>query len=114
MTVIEIELGEGVPRGDADTLRTGILELTELQEQPVSHARITLRQGLGRHGTRHYIADASVIVDDRKVAAHATGASASEATNAVRNRLRRQLHRVLNRMRDQQRRGDRDDAHREV
>jgi ribosome-associated translation inhibitor RaiA len=106
MTVIEIELGEGVPRGDADTLRTGILELTELQDTPVSHARITLRRGLGRHGTHHYIADASVIVDGRKIAAHATGASANEATKAVRNRLRRQLHRVLKRAREQQPRAD--------
>jgi ribosome-associated translation inhibitor RaiA len=105
MTVIQIELGEGVPRGDADALRTGILELTELQEKPVSHARITLRRGLGQHGARHYVADASVIVDGRTIAAHAMGGSANEATKAVRNRLRRQLHRVLNKARDQQRRG---------
>jgi ribosome-associated translation inhibitor RaiA len=105
MTVIAIELGEGVPRGDAETVRTGILELTELQNEPVSHARITLRRGLGHDGTRRYIADASVIVDGRKIAAHATGASADEATKAVGNRLRRQLHRVLDKARDQQRRG---------
>ena len=45
MTVIEIELGEGVPRGDAEAVRLGILELTELQE-PVSDARVTLRKVL--------------------------------------------------------------------
>ncbi|MDX6570349.1 MAG: hypothetical protein QOH15_2927 [Gaiellales bacterium] len=105
MTVIEIVLGEGIPRGDADAVRTGILELTELQEKPVSHARVTLRRAVGRDGTRRYIADASVIVDGRKIAAHATGGSANDATEAVQNRLRRQLHRVLDKARDQQRRG---------
>jgi ribosome-associated translation inhibitor RaiA len=105
MTVIEIELGEGVPRGDADALRIGIREFTELQEKPVSHARITLRRGLGQHGARDYIADASVIVEGRKIAAHATGGSANDATEAVRNRLRRQLHRVRSKVRDEERRG---------
>jgi ribosome-associated translation inhibitor RaiA len=105
MTVIEIVLGEGVPRGDADAVRTRIRELTELQEKPVSHARVTLRRGLGPHGTRHYVADASLIVDGRKVGAHSTGDSANDATDAVRTRLRRQLHRLLDKARDEQRRG---------
>jgi hypothetical protein len=105
MTVIEIVLGEGIPRGDAEALRARISELTELEGRPVPHARLTLRRGLGHHGVHRYVADASMFVDGRKLAAHAAGSSATEAAEAVRNRLRGQLHRLLDKARDQQRRG---------
>ena len=44
---------------------------------------------------RSYVADASVLIDHRLLAAHAAGTSAAAAARAAAARLRRQLRRIL-------------------
>jgi ribosome-associated translation inhibitor RaiA len=105
MTVVEIALGEGVSSTDADALRVGAAELSELLQAPASRARFTLRREDNPRAHRRYVADASVVLDGRTIAAHAAGVTGAEAARAVRNRLHRQLRRIVGRERDGYRRG---------
>jgi ribosome-associated translation inhibitor RaiA len=94
MTVVEIALDEGITGADADAVRHSVAHLPAYIHQPVSRARLTLRR-IGRARVeRGYVADASVIVNGRIIAAHAAGTTALEAADAARDRLRRQVRRV--------------------
>jgi ribosome-associated translation inhibitor RaiA len=105
MTAVEIALGEGVSSTDADELRKGASELSELLRAPASRARFALRREDNSRAHRRYVADASVVLDGRTIAAHAAGVTGAEAAHAVRNRLHRQLRRVVGRERDGRRKG---------
>jgi ribosome-associated translation inhibitor RaiA len=102
VTVVEIALGEGIPGADAEALRTGTTDLSWLMHEPVSRARITLRREHSGRARRSYIADASLEVEGRTIAAHAAGEIPLAAVDAVCQRLRRQLRRVLHKARDPQ------------
>jgi hypothetical protein len=56
--------------------------------------RVTLRTPAGHKRTDQWVADASVVVGGRPLAAHATGPDAVGATDAAVERLRRQLRRT--------------------
>ena len=93
MTDVEIAIGEEVPRGDAEIVRHGAAEFFELLHEPASQARLTVRVK-SNHARQPFVADASVLVGARTIAAHATGRTAIEAADAARDRLRRQLGRI--------------------
>jgi Sigma 54 modulation/S30EA ribosomal protein C terminus len=93
MTAVEIAIGEEVPRGDAEIVRHDAAEFFELLHEPASQALLTVRVK-GNHAKQPFVADASVLVGARTIAAHATGRTAIEAADAARDRLRRQLGRI--------------------
>ena len=93
MTAVEIAIGEEVPRGDAEIVRHDAAEFFELLHEPASQARLTVRVK-SNHARQPFVADASVVVGARTIAAHATGRTAIEAADAARDRLRRQLGRI--------------------
>jgi ribosome-associated translation inhibitor RaiA len=93
MTVVEIALDEGITGADAEAVRQSVAELPAYMHQPVSRARLTVRR-IGRARINlGYVADASVIVNGRLIAAHTAGMTAL-AADAARDRLRRQVRRV--------------------
>jgi plasmid stabilization system protein ParE len=100
MTVVEVDLDEGIPRAEAEAVRKGIEELVDHAHGPVSRARLTLRTEASGLATRRYVADASIVAFGRSIAAHAAGTTALEATEAVRERLGGQLRRLADRAKD--------------
>ena len=92
MTAIELHVGDGVPQSQAERARERIAKLERFTDDPILSARLTLRRA-GQ--VPPYVADASVLVDGRLLAAHADGASVVEAADAVAERLKRQLRRVV-------------------
>ena len=93
MTAVEIAISEEVPRGDAEIVRHDAAEFFELLHEPASQARLTVRVK-SNHAKQPFVADASVLVGARAIAAHATGRTAIEAADAARERLARQLGRI--------------------
>jgi hypothetical protein len=102
MTVVEIAIGQGVPSAEADVVRQSATELLDLDHQPVSRARLTVR-GVAAAAPL-FVADATVLFGGRLIAAHTTGATAVEAARAARERLRRQVQHAADRERDRHRR----------
>ncbi len=76
--------------------RGRIASLARYSRSPPENARQTLRPGgASRKARTFYVADASLIVDGRVLAAHATGPTPNAATDEVHDRLRRQMRRVV-------------------
>ncbi len=90
---VSVSAGQEIPRRDVDEARRRMATLATYTSQPLSDARCVLRRG-GPHATRPFIADTSIRLEGRLLAAHATGATASEAAELAVDRLRRQLLRV--------------------
>jgi len=91
MIDVGLHVGEGVPREQAAEARERLASLDAYTGEPVLSARLTLR----RTGQMPpYAADASMLLDGRLLAAHATGRSVFQAADEVAERLRRQLLRV--------------------
>jgi ribosome-associated translation inhibitor RaiA len=95
MSVVELALGEGIESSDAQAVRSDLVDLSWLLDEPVSDARITLRREPSGRAKRPYIADASVVVDGRTIRSHAAADTAVAAVNSVRNRLRRQIRHAV-------------------
>jgi ribosome-associated translation inhibitor RaiA len=93
VTAVEIAIGDDVPQGDAEIVRQDAAELLELLQEAPAQARLAVRRVESNHAAQPFVADASVVVGARRIAAHATGRTAVEAADAARERLRRQLGR---------------------
>jgi ribosome-associated translation inhibitor RaiA len=91
MIDVGLHVGDGVGRAEAEEGRERLASLDAYADQPVLSARLTLRR-TGQ--VPPYAADASMLVDGRLLAAHATGRSVVQAADEVADRLRRQLLRV--------------------
>ena len=90
---VSVSAARDIPSRDVDEARRRMAALAKYASRQLSDARIVLRRG-GPHATQPFIADASVRFDGRLLAAHAAGATASEAAGHAADRLRRQLLRV--------------------
>jgi ribosome-associated translation inhibitor RaiA len=92
---VEVHAVDDLPSGELEAARRHIASLAEYTDEPLLGARLTLRR-LGHPPTkRPWVADASVVVNGRLLAAHATGPTAVKAADDVADRLRRQLRRVV-------------------
>lgn len=91
MIDVDLHMGDGVPRDQAEEARERLASLDAYTDKPVLSARLTLRL-TGQ--VPPYAADASMLVDGRLLAAHATGRSVLHAADQAGERLRRQLLRV--------------------
>jgi ribosome-associated translation inhibitor RaiA len=100
MVDVEVHAEVDVPPDQVDDVRRRIESLEQYTDEPIISARVTLRRGPDRSKNR-YVADSSVLFapheekEGRVLAAHVSGPSPAEATDAVVERLRRQLRRVV-------------------
>src|SRR3954469_9946275 len=100
MVDVEVHAEVDVPPDQVDEVRRRIESLEQYTDEPIISARVTLRRGPGRSKNR-YFADSRVLFapheekEGRVLAAHVSGPSPAEATDAVVERLRRQLRRVV-------------------
>jgi ribosome-associated translation inhibitor RaiA len=93
-TPIDLAVPKGFPPHVVVELRRRLERLRQLTDKPLLGVRLTLRTPAGRSRSDQWLADASVVVSGRVLAAHATGPDALSATDAAVERLRRQLRRT--------------------
>lgn len=93
-TPIHLTVPKGFPPQLEDELRRRLERLRQLTDKPLLGVRLTLRTPAGHKRTDQWVADASVVVGGRPLAAHATGPDAVGVTDAAVERLRRQLRRT--------------------
>jgi uncharacterized protein (DUF2267 family)/ribosome-associated translation inhibitor RaiA len=92
---VDIHAPDTVSRTTVAAARERVAELQRYTDLPLIGARLTLRHPETRAPRPGWIADASVLLDGRLLAAHATGPTALEAADAVVERLRRQIRRAV-------------------
>jgi ribosome-associated translation inhibitor RaiA len=91
---VETHADRDIPRSAVDAARRRLATLDGYVDQPLLGARLTLRR-VKATSDRGYVADASVSLNGRLVAAHTTGRSPREAADTVAERLRRQVRRAV-------------------
>jgi ribosome-associated translation inhibitor RaiA len=94
-TAVQLTAPKDLAREVVEEARARMTELARLTDAPLMRARLTLRQPDTRPARARWTADASVLLDGRPLAAHATGRNALHATDEVVDRLRRQIRRVI-------------------
>lgn len=93
-TPINLAVPKGFPPHLEVELRRRLERLPQLTDKPLLGVRLTLRTPAGNRRSDQWLADASVVVGGRVLAAHATRPDAFGATDAAVERLRRQLRRT--------------------
>lgn len=91
---VQVRAPDTLPRETVTAARERLAELQRYTDRPLTAARLTLRHPETRAARSRWIADASILLDGRLLAAHATGPSASAATDEVVDRLGRQIRRA--------------------
>jgi uncharacterized protein (DUF2267 family)/ribosome-associated translation inhibitor RaiA len=92
---VQVHAPKDVPRATLDAARERLATLQRYVGRPIISARLTLRHQETRKARSHWVADASVDLEGRVLAAHTTGGDPLQATDAAVDRLRRQLRRVV-------------------
>ncbi len=91
---VEVHSDAQIRRREVDAARRAIAAVERYVDEPVLGARLTLRR-ISPKAARPYVADATVLLDGRLVAAHAAGRDPKEAAEAAADRLRRQIRRLV-------------------
>ena len=91
---VEVHSDAQIRRREVDAARRAIAAVDRYVDEPVLGARLTLRR-ISPKAARPYVADATVLLDGRLVAAHAAGRDPKEAAEAAADRLRRQIRRLV-------------------
>jgi ribosome-associated translation inhibitor RaiA len=93
-TPIDLAVPKDFPPQLEAELRRRLERLREFTDKPLLGVRLTLRTPAGHRRSDQWLADASVVVGGRVLAAHVAGPDAVSATDAAVERLRRQLRRT--------------------
>jgi ribosome-associated translation inhibitor RaiA len=91
MIPVEVHADRRVPRRELEQARRALASLDRYVARPLLGARLTLRR---THAAKPFVADATILLDGRLIAAHSEGRSATEAASDAVARLRRQLLRA--------------------
>jgi ribosome-associated translation inhibitor RaiA len=88
---VELHAPDDLPDATAARVRERMASLQRFTDEPLLSARLTLRRPQTHASRSRWVADASVLLDGRLLAAHAAGPSAMAAADEVVERLRRQI-----------------------
>jgi ribosome-associated translation inhibitor RaiA len=91
MITVQVRTDRRIPRRDLDAARRAIAHLDRYVDRPLLSARLTVRR---THAAQPYAVDATVLLDGRLLAAHATGRAATQAASEAAEALRRQVLRI--------------------
>lgn len=91
---VEIHAPEDLPESRLGAIRERLAGLARYTDEPIQGARLTLRTPDTRVARSRWVADASLLLNGRLLAAHATGKDAVQAAKEAVDRLRRQMSRV--------------------
>jgi len=92
---VELHAPDDLPDATAVAVRERMASLQRFTDKPLRSARLTLRRPQTHASRSRWVADASILLDGRLLAAHATGPSAMAAADEVVERLRRQIRRAV-------------------
>jgi ribosome-associated translation inhibitor RaiA len=90
---VEVKTDGSVSPEQAQLARDAVASLPRYTSDPITGARVTVRRAHG-HGKCPFVADASVLVAGRLLAAHVADRTPEQAARELADRLRRQLRRV--------------------
>ena len=91
---VEIHAPGDLPDTTRDEIRERLAGLARYTDEPIQSVRLTLRRPETRAARSRWVADASLVLNGRPLAAHATGSGERQAVKEVADRLRRQMRRV--------------------
>jgi ribosome-associated translation inhibitor RaiA len=91
---VEIHAPDALPDTSLVPIRERLAGLARYADEPIRNVRLTLRHPETRVARSHWVADASLVLDGRMLAAHATGSDELQAAKEAADRLRRQMRRV--------------------
>ena len=94
MITVEVHSDARIRRREVDAARRAIAAVDRYVDGPCSAPASPLRR-ISPKAARPYVADATVLLDGRLVAAHAAGRDPKEAAEAAADRLRRQIRRLV-------------------
>jgi ribosome-associated translation inhibitor RaiA len=92
--LIEIHAPEDFPETTRNEIHARLFKVARRAHALVQGMRLTLRHPETRRARSRWVADASLVLGGRLVAAHATGPDATQAAKEAAERLQRQLRRV--------------------
>ena len=91
---VEIHAPDELPAACRAEISERLAGLARVTDEPIQGVRLTLRRPETRVARSSWVADASLLLNGRPLAAHATGQDAAQAAKAAAGRLRRQIRRV--------------------
>jgi ribosome-associated translation inhibitor RaiA len=91
---IEVHLPADLPRSERREILERFERLARYTDDPIKGVRITLRRPETRAARLRWVADASLVLNGRRLASHATGSSAPQAAKEAADRLKRQMRRA--------------------
>ena len=91
---VALHAPDDLPDATAAAVRERMASLQRFTDEPLLSARLTLRRPQTHAARSRWVADASILLDGRLLAAHATGPSAMASADEVVERLRRQIRRA--------------------
>jgi ribosome-associated translation inhibitor RaiA len=91
---VEIHAPDEFPESARQEIRDRLAALARYTDEPIQRLRLTLRHPDARVARSRWVADASLLLNGRQLAAHATGPDARQAGKEAAERLRRQLRRA--------------------
>jgi ribosome-associated translation inhibitor RaiA len=91
---IQIHAPDDLPRSERGEIRERLARLERSTDEPIEALRLTLRHPVTRAARLRWVADASLVRNGRRLAAHATGNDALHAAKEAADRLERQMRRV--------------------
>jgi ribosome-associated translation inhibitor RaiA len=91
---VEIHAPDELPAARRAEIRESLAGLVRATDEPIQGVRLTLRRPDTRVARSRWVADASLLLNGRPLAAHATGQGAAQAAKEAADRLLRQMRRV--------------------
>jgi ribosome-associated translation inhibitor RaiA len=91
---IEVHSPADLPRSERQEILERFERLARYTDDPIDAVRVTLRRPETRTARQRWVADASLVLNGRRLASHAIAGSAPQAAREAADRLHRQMRRV--------------------
>ena len=91
---IELHAPDDLSRSERGEIRERFARLARYTDEPIEELRLTLRHPETRAARLRWVADASLVLGGRRLAAHAAESRALPAAKEAADRLERQMRRV--------------------
>jgi ribosome-associated translation inhibitor RaiA len=91
---ITIHAADDLSPDERGEVRERFARLARYTDEPIEGLRLTLRHPETRAARLRWVADASLVLNGRRLAAHTTGSNGLQAANEAAERLERQMRRV--------------------
>jgi ribosome-associated translation inhibitor RaiA len=91
---VEVHARDDLSRSERGEICERFARLARYTDEPIEELRVTLRHPETRAARLRWVADASLVLGGRRLAAHTAGSDALQAAREAADRLERQMRRV--------------------